>query len=83
MARSGVGGIVEHEWIAEDAVLAVDVDGDFAGAGLAGRSGALVAETDGTGGLHGERSLKLALRVALPYRLLGGELGVGGKRQRS
>jgi hypothetical protein len=32
---------VENERIAEDAVLAVDVDGDFAGAGLAGRAGAL------------------------------------------
>ena len=67
----------------EDAVLAVDVNGDFAGAGLAGRAGALVAEADGTWGFHGERSLKLALRVASPYPLLGGELGVGGKRQRS
>src|SRR5271166_4915196 len=83
VARGGVGGIVENERIAEDAVSAVDVDGDFAGSGLAGRAGALVAEADGTGGFHGERSLKSAWRVASPYRLPGGELGVGGKRQRS
>jgi hypothetical protein len=57
---------VENEWIAEDAVLTVDVDGDFAGAGLAARAGALVAEADGTGGFHGERSLKSAWRVASP-----------------
>src|SRR5271163_4681442 len=83
VAGGGVGGIVENERIAEDAVSAVDVDGDFAGAGLAGRAGALVAEAEGTGGFHGERSLKLAWRVASPYRLPGGDLGVGGKRQRS
>src|SRR5271170_8391472 len=35
VAGGGVGGIVENERIAEDAVFAVDVDGDFAGAGLA------------------------------------------------
>jgi hypothetical protein len=79
VAGGGVGGIVEHEQIAEDAVVAVDVDGDFAGAGLAGRACALVAEADGTGGFHGERSLKSAWRVASPYHLLGGELGGGRK----
>ena len=36
VAGGGVGGIVENERIAEDAVSAVDVDGDFVGAGLAG-----------------------------------------------
>ena len=75
VAGGGVGGIAENERIAEDAILAVDVDGDFAGAGLARRSGALVAEADGTGGFRGERSLKSAWRVASPYHLLGGELG--------
>src|SRR5271166_6263989 len=79
VAGGGVGGIVENERIAEDAVSAVDVDGDFAGAGLAGQAGALVAEADGTGGFHRERSLKWAWPVASPYRLLGGELGGGRK----
>jgi hypothetical protein len=78
VAGGGVVGMVENERIAEDAVFAVDVDGDFAGAGLAGRAGALVAETDGTEGFHRGRSLKSAWRVASPYHLLGGELGVGG-----
>src|SRR5271155_1687603 len=75
VAGGGVGGIMENERIAEDAVFAVDVDGDFPAAGLAGRAGALVAEADGTGGFHGERSLKSAWPVASPYRLPGGELG--------
>ena len=75
VAGSGVGGILEDERIAEDAVFAVDVDGDFAGAWLAGRAGALVAEADGTGGFHGEGSLKSAWRVASPYRPPGGEPG--------
>src|SRR5271169_6297204 len=67
VARGGVGGIVENERIAEDAVSAVDVDGDFAGAGLAGRAGALVAEADGTGGFHGallEPSMPRASRTS-------------------
>src|SRR5271169_2205983 len=75
VAGGGVGGILEDERIAEAAVSAVDVDGDFAGAWLAGRAGALVAEADGTGGFHRERSLKSAWPVASPYRLPGGELG--------
>ena len=37
VAGSGVGGILEDERIAEDAVFAVDVDGDFAGAWLGRR----------------------------------------------
>src|SRR5271166_4251275 len=85
VAGGGVARIVENERIAEDAVFAVDVDGDFAGAGLAGGAGALVAEADGTGGggFHGECSLNSAWRVASPYRLPGGELGVrGGKAAR-
>jgi hypothetical protein len=36
VAGAGVGGIVENERIAEDAVSAVDVDGDFTGPGLPG-----------------------------------------------
>src|SRR5271165_5382792 len=80
---SGVARIMENERVAEDAVSAIDVDGDFAGAGLAGRAGALVAEANGTGGFHGERSLNSAWRVASPYRLPGDEPGVRGGQDRT
>src|SRR5271155_4606765 len=39
VAGGGVARIMENERIAEDAVFAVDVDGDFVGAELAGRAG--------------------------------------------
>src|SRR5271165_6636520 len=51
-AGGGVVGVMENETIAEDAVFAVDVDGGFPGAGLAGRAGALVSEADGASFLH-------------------------------
>jgi hypothetical protein len=53
VARFDVVRVVEHEGIAEDAVFAVDVDGGFAGLGLAGRAGALVSETGIARGFHG------------------------------
>src|SRR5208337_4677882 len=74
-AGSGVARIMENERVAEDTVFAVDVDGDFAGAGLAGRAGALVAEADGTGGFHRGSLLELGLAAGLaipPARRRGG-----------
>src|ERR1700677_1822640 len=41
-----VGGVARDEWIAEDAVLAIDIDGDFTGLGLAWGACALVSEAD-------------------------------------
>ena len=60
-----VVGIAQDEWISEDAVLAIDVDGDLAGLGLAGGACALVSEADipiGEGGEGGGRSGILARR---------------------
>src|SRR5271166_1888304 len=85
VAGGGVARIMENERIAEDAVFTVDVDGDFAGAGLAGPAGALVAEADGTGGggFHGERSLNSAWRAASPTACQAASWGgEGGKAAR-
>ena len=41
-----VGGVAQDEWIAEDAVLAIDIDGDLARLGLAWSARALVSEAD-------------------------------------
>ena len=41
-----VVGVAQDEWISEDAVLAIDFDGDLAGLGLAWGACALVSEAD-------------------------------------
>ena len=43
-ARRRITVIVQHEWIAENRVAAVDIDGTLAGAGLSRRSGPLGAQ---------------------------------------
>ncbi len=83
LAGGGVARVMENERIAEDAVSAVDVDGNFAGAGLAGAPARLLPRRMEPGVFMGERSLKSARRVASPYRLPGGELGVRGGQDRT
>jgi hypothetical protein len=53
VAGCGVVGMVETNGLPRMRVSAVDVEGDFAGAGLAGRAGALFAKADGTGAFIG------------------------------
>jgi hypothetical protein len=49
-----VVGVAQDERISEDAVLAIDVDGDLAGLGLAGGARAFVSEADISIGEAGE-----------------------------